>query len=212
MTTDRREGPRKDGRPVNRTVLHVTHMIVGVAIGYFVGGNGYLLARWLHGQASLIVNNMWWMAMLVIVIEMFVLREIMDAIRETVFIEYVDGEAKETRRRRRHEVVMTIVKRAIVVMVLGAIVLTGLYHLGLHYKDDFVWLQPLFSGRGLPPIAQELILVFYCLVIGFISLVICESTLRSTQKRGFPWQVICLFIPAALGVGLACQLFSRFAG
>ena len=212
MTSDRREGPRKDGRPVNRTVLHITHMIVGVAIGYFVGGNGYLLARYVHGVSSPIVTNLWWVAMLVIAIEMFVLREIMDTIRETVFIEYVDGQAKETRRRRRHEVVMTIVKRAFVAMTLGSIALYGIYHLGAANQDKLGWLAPLFSGRGLPPIAQDLLVTLYACVIGFITLVICESTLRSTQKRGFPWQIICLFLPATLGVGLACQLFMRFTG
>ena len=212
MSNDRREGPRKDGRPVNRTVLHITHMTVGVAIGYFVGGNGYLIARWLHGRTSPIVTNLWWVAMLVIAIEMFVLREIMDAIRETVFIEYVDGQAKETRRRRRHEVVMTIVKRTLVVMVLGSVAIYGIYHLGVAHHEKLGWLAPLFSGRGLPPIAQDLLVAVYAAIVGFLTLVICESTLRSTQKRGFPWQIICLFLPAALGVGLACQLFMRFTG
>jgi len=209
---DRREGPRPDGRPVNRTVLHVTHMLVGVAIGFFFASLGYLFAVWQHGGTSRIVTNLWWVAGLTTVIQLFALREAMDAIRETVFVETVDGERRETRRRRRHEVIMALVWRASVAFVLGGLAMGGLYHLSQVYHDELARLSPLFQGRGLPPVFHELMTLVYAFVIGVLTLVLCESTLRSTQKRGFPWQIICLFLPAALGVALAMQLLARFVG
>lgn len=196
------QGRRRDGRPVNRTVFHLTHVVVGVAIGHLVGINAWLLGRHLfEGKPEL--AHLPWLAIVVGGALMFAFREQMDAIRETVFHRRVDGEVREVRVRRRHEVLMTMGWRLLVALFVAGAIVWGARRF-LEGNDDALRLiEPLTAGRGLPPILDELVMAAYAGVAAFVTLVACETTLRATQKQGFPWQATLLFVSAILALGLS---------
>ena len=194
---------QKDGRPVNRTVFHISHIIVGFSIGYMVAANALLAVYSLLKAHALVWKNLWWTSSVMVLVLMFVLREAMDSVRSSVYYEKEQGKLVEVRKRRRHEVMVVLLKRLSVALLLGALVLTAVVKVGTWYAADLGLLNPLFSGKGLPPVGSEIGLGIISFLIAAVTLLFCEMILRGSQRYGFPLQVLCLFLPSACGVSFA---------
>ncbi len=192
-------GRRRNPRPVNRPVFHLTHLILGASVGSTVGYFGYLAARGLFGAKSLVLGHLWWLTIACSIGAMLFIKSQMDSIRETVYVKKVNGQLQQIRVRRRHEVVMTLVKRALIGLLAAAAIVVILHYGILHFRSE---VRGLSNGQLIPAIGEDVFMAFFALVLASASLTVCEMTLRATQKEGFPYIALWLFIPATLASGM----------
>jgi hypothetical protein len=192
-----------DGRPVNRAVFHFSHIIMGFSVGYAVAANVWLFVYKFYGGHQIVLNNLWWTSSVMVLILMYTLREAMDAVRAAEYIEKADGQIKVVKKRRRHEVMMQLLKRFFMALILGILLLGLVVKIGSSYSAQLGLIGPLFAGKGLPPVGEEIALASVALFAGSLTLIFCEMILRASQKFGFPLQVLCLFLPSACGISFA---------
>ena len=200
-------GRRRNPRPVNRPLFHLTHLILGSAIGSLVGYHGYLIARLLFGAKSAILGHLWWLTIGCGIGAMIFIKSQMDSIRETVYVKRIEGKLKQIRVRRRHEVVMTLVKRA-AIGLLAACAIIALLHYGiLHFRSE---IRGLGSGQLIPTVGEDVFMALFALLMTSVTLAFCELTLRATQKEGFPYIALWLFIPASVLSGITVLHLSSY--
>ena len=200
-------GRRRNPRPINRPLYHVTHLILGAALGSCVGYHGYLIARILFGAHSPNLGHLWWLTICGGIVAMIFIKSQMDSIRETIYVKRIEGQLKQIRVRRRHEVVMTLVKRALIGL-LAAAAIVGLLHYGiLHFRSE---VKGLGSGQLVPAVGEDVFMALFALVMTAVTLTFCELTLRTTQKEGFPYIALWLFIPATVFSGMTVLHLSSF--
>lgn len=206
------KGGRRSKPPrINRSVFHGTHLVLGSLIGSSIGFYGLMMARNLFGKSSPVIDYLWFLCILLGFASMALIKSQMDSIRETVYVKRIEGKMQQIRIRRRPEVVFTLLKRALLAL-LAAFVILGLLHYGiLQFKSEVTTA----SSQGaffIPTLGQDLLMSFYALALASIVLGVCELTLRATQKEGFPYLALWLFIPANLAVGLSIRYFESLLG
>jgi len=198
-------GRRRNPRPVNRTAFYVTHLVLGVVIGTSIGIYSLVGAHWLFARSTPLLSHLWWLDIVLGLVGMVVIKNQMDGIRQTVFIAKVDGKVQQLRVRRRHEVVMTLVKRAVIAALTAVVLLVGI-HAGIqHYRAELGdTVGRTVAARGLlPAVGDDVLLVVFAVATVAVTLTVCELTLRTTQKEGFAYAALWLFVPATVTMGLS---------
>lgn len=192
-------GRRRSQRPPSPITVHGTLVLVGTALGTFVGLHALMGARALFGTSSNLIDHLPWLVTLLGLALMGVVKSQMDAIRDTVFLTRRGGETQQVRVRRRPEVIWTICKRGLVALAVGILML-GLIDYGVSRYHGQLGLPA--PRAGLPAVGTDVFLVLYAVGAAALTLLAAEATLRLTQKEGMAHQAVSLFVPAVVVTGL----------
>jgi len=202
---------RRKDVPVNRTSVHITHCILGATIGTAVGTYGYLTALHIFGKRPLVVDHLWWLTILGAIVALFLIKNQMDNIRGTIFTKKEKGKVVPLRIRRRPEVIAAVCLRALAALMLASIIAVGL-HLGLAAYGPQLGLRMGATASSIPKIGMDVLLVLFAGAVGLCALIVCELTLRLTQKANFPHLASCLFFTAVLSCSYAMRFIASYVG